>query len=155
MINKTEIIEQPAFYLVGLTVRTSNQNGQSQKDIGGLWALIMQNNLLLKIEDKVSDDTYSLYTDYETDYTGFYTTVIGCKVSSLDKIPEGFTGMTIAAGKYEVYDLSGKFPENVHAAWQEIWNSNIKRAYTADFDQYCANAKSFEETKVKIWVAIK
>jgi len=155
MIDKTEIIEQPAFYIVGLSVRTTNQNGQSQNDIGGLWGRIMQNNLLLKIEDKVSEDTYCVYTDYETDYTGFYTTIIGCKVSSLDKISEGFSGITIAAGKYHVYDLSGKFPENVHAAWQEIWGSDVKRAYTADFDQYAANAKSFEDTEVKIYLAVK
>jgi predicted transcriptional regulator YdeE len=154
MIAKTEIIEQPAFYLTGISVRTTNRDGQSQKDIGGLWAMMMKDNLLQKIEGKASDDTYCVYTDYETDYTGFYTTALGCRVTSLAHMPEGFTGLTIPAGKYQVYYLAGKFPENVHAAWQEIWNSKVHRKYTADFDLYTANPKSFEETEVKIYLAI-
>ncbi|BAU53600.1 GyrI-like domain-containing protein [Mucilaginibacter gotjawali] len=151
---KTEIIEISQFYLAGITVRTTNQNGQSQIDIGELWGRIMQGNLLAKVENKLSDDTYCVYTDYESDYLGAYTCLIGCKVASPDRIPDGFAGITIAAGKYQVYDPEGKFPEKVHATWQEIWKSDIKRAYTADFDVYGANAKSFEDTEVKIYLAI-
>jgi len=155
MIAKTEIIGQKEFYVVGVSVRTTNENGQSQKDIGGLWTRVMNDNLLQDIEDKASADTYCVYTDYETDYMGPYTAVIGCKVNSPDNIPAGFVGITIAAGKYRVYSLAGKFPENIHEAWMEIWNSKVERAYTADFDLYSANAKSFEETEAKIYLAIK
>ena len=154
MIIKTDIIEQPAFYLSGISVRTTNQNGQSQKDIGGLWARIMKDNLLEKIEGKVSGDTYCVYTDYETDHTGFYTVLIGYKVNSLGSIPDGFAQIVIPADKYQAYTLAGKFPENVHAAWREIWNSKVKRKYTADFDLYSAGAKSFDETEVKIYIAV-
>jgi len=155
VIDKIEIIEQPEFRLAGVSVRTTNQNGQSQKDIGALWARVMSDNLLQKIGDKASHDTYCVYTDYETDHTGFYIALIGCKINSLANITEGFTGITMPAGKYQVYTLSGKFPENVHEAWLEIWNSDVERKYTADFDLYSANAKSFEETEVKIYLAIK
>jgi predicted transcriptional regulator YdeE len=151
----TEIVEQPQFYLVGMAIRTTNQNGQSQQDIGALWGRIMQQNLLEKIENKVSDDTYCVYTDYETDYTGAYTCIIGCKVNSTDDMPKGFIGITIAADKYEIYHLEGKFPEKVHLAWREIWGSDVNRAYSADFDLYSADAKSFEDTEVKIYLAVK
>ena len=154
MIAKTEIFNRQEFYLTGISVRTTNQNGQSQKDIGELWSRFIKDGLLQQINDRVSDDIYCLYTDYETDHTGFYTTILGCKVNSSGSVAEGFTGITIPAGKYQVYSLSGKFPENVHAAWQEIWASNIERKYTADFDLYSANAKSFAETEVKIYLAI-
>jgi predicted transcriptional regulator YdeE len=155
MIDKIAITEQPGFFLEGISVRTTNQNGQSQKDIGALWTRFMNDNLLQKIEDRVSDDTYCVYTDYETDHTGFYIAFIGCKINSLANITGGFTGIIMPAGKYQVYSLSGKFPENVHAAWQEIWNSDVERRYTADFDLYSANAKSFEKTEAKIYVAVK
>jgi predicted transcriptional regulator YdeE len=98
---------------------------------------------------------YCVYTNYETDYTGPYTTVIGCKVKSLDQIPKGLTGITIPAGIYQENILTGKFPEKVHDAWQQIWSSNINRAHTADYDLYAAGAKSFEETEVKIYLAVK
>jgi predicted transcriptional regulator YdeE len=154
MIAKIEIKDQKGFYLVGISARTTNKNGQSQDDIGALWARFMNESLLLQIENRMSDDICCVYTDYETDYTGYYTAVLGCKVNSLDHLPEGFTGITIPQDKYQVYDLEGKFPENVQSAWQEIWNSNVDRKYTADFDLYTANAKSFEETEVKIYVSV-
>jgi predicted transcriptional regulator YdeE len=86
MIAKIEIVEQSEFCLAGISVRTTNQNGQSQKDIGDLWSRIMKDNLLKKIKDKASEDTYCVYTDYETDYTGFYIALIGCKLNSLANI---------------------------------------------------------------------
>jgi predicted transcriptional regulator YdeE len=154
MIEKIETIQQSEFYLVGISVRTTNKDGQSGKDIGGLWTRFMNEDLLQQINDRASDDIYTVYTDYETDYTGFYTAILGCRVNTLSDVPRGFAGVTINSGKYQVYTLAGKFPENVHKAWQEIWYSNVSRAYAADFDLYTANPKSFEETEVKIYLAV-
>ena len=154
MITKIETIEQPAFEVAGITVRTINQNGQSKNDMMALWTRFMTDNLKQQIEDRASDDIYCFYTDYESDHTGYYTALLGCKVNSLAHIPDGFSGISIPAAKYQVYSLAGKFPENVHLAWQEIWNSEVNRAYTVDFDLYSANAKSFEETEVKIYLAV-
>ncbi|HEY2582125.1 MAG TPA: GyrI-like domain-containing protein [Mucilaginibacter sp.] len=154
MITRIETSQQPEFYLVGISVRTANQNGQSQKDIGDLWTQFMNEGLLQQISHRVSDDIYCVYTDYETNYTGPYTTILGCRVNTLNHIPGGFTGITIPMGKYQVYFLDGKFPENVHLAWLEIWNSDVSRAYTVDFDLYSTNAKSFEETEVKIYLSV-
>jgi predicted transcriptional regulator YdeE len=155
MTAKTEHEDLKGFYLTGISVRTTNQNGQSQKDIGALLTRFMSEGLLQQIDGRLSDDIYCVYTDYETDHTGFYTAVLGCKVISLNHIPDGFTGIAIPAGKYQVYFLEGKFPDNFGAAWQEIWNSGIDRAYTADFDLYSTNPKSFEETEAKIYLAVK
>jgi predicted transcriptional regulator YdeE len=155
MITGTEIIEQPAFYITGVSVRTINQNGQSKKDMMALWTRFMTDNLVQQIKDRVSDDIYCVYTDYKNDYMDFYTAVLGCRVNSLEHIPNGFTGINIPAAKYQVYSLAGKFPENVRLAWQEIWDSNVSRKYTVDFDLYSAGAKSFEETEVKVYLAVK
>jgi predicted transcriptional regulator YdeE len=154
MIAKTELTDQQAFFLIGISARTTNQNGQSQKDIGALWTRFMDQALLLQIDGRASDDIYCVYTDYEIDHTGFYTAILGCKVNSLTHIPDGFTGITIPAGKYQVYHLGGEFPGNVGEAWQQIWSSATGRKYTADYDLYSAGAKSFEETAVKIYLAI-
>jgi predicted transcriptional regulator YdeE len=155
MIASIETIEQPAFFIAGIAVRTTNQNGQAVTDIGSLWTRFMTGGILQQIEGRITDDIYCVYTDYETDHTGSYTTLLGCKVHSVDNQPADFSKLTINAGKYNIYSLSGKFPENVHEAWVEIWNSGVERSYTADFDRYTANAKSFAETEVKIFVAVK
>jgi predicted transcriptional regulator YdeE len=154
MIAKIEIIELNEFSIAGISVRTTNQNGQSQKDIGGLWTRFTNENLKLQIQNRTSDDIYCVYTDYETDHTGFYTAILGCKVNSLTQIPDDFVSLTIMPSKYQVYFLEGKFPQNIGEAWRHIWDNAIDRKYTADFDLYNANAKSFEETEVKIYLAV-
>ncbi|MDB4919817.1 GyrI-like domain-containing protein [Mucilaginibacter sp.] len=155
MIAKTEISSQNQFYLTGISVRTTNQNGQSQKDIGGLWTKFTTGNMMQQIAGRLTDDMYCVYTDYETDHTGAHTAVLGCKVNSLDNIPGGFIGITIPADKYQVYYLEGQFPANIGEAWQQIWTSDIDRKYTADYDFYKADPKSFEETESRIYLAVK
>jgi len=155
MIAKTELIQQKEFQITGISVRTHNADGQSQKDIGALWTRFINDELIHEITDKVSDDIYCVYTDYETDHTGCYTTVLGCKVTSASVIPDGFMQITIPEGKNKIYYLSGQFPQKVAEAWQEIWRSNIDRAYTADYDLYGADPESFEATEVKIYLAVK
>src|SRR5882762_884665 len=113
MIAKTEITDQNQFFIAGISVRTTNRDGQSAKDIGGLWTRFMNENLLAQITNRISDDTYCVYTDYETDHNGPYTAILGCKVSLIDNVPEGFTGITIPADKYLVYYLEGQFPTNI------------------------------------------
>jgi len=155
MIVKTETIENPEFFIIGISVRTINQNGQSKKDLMALWEQFEKDQVYFKIPDKLSTDFFCIYTDYETDYTGYYTAVLGYKVNSLTNIPEGFVGITVPGGKYNVYTLGGKCPQNVYVAWQQIWKSGAERRYTADFDQYSPNIVKFEDTEVKIYVGIK
>ena len=155
MITKIETIELPAFEVAGITVRTINQNGQSKKDMMALWTRFMGDNMVKKIDNRTSDDIYCFYTDYESDHTGYYTALLGCKVNSLTNIAGEFSGLFIPAGKYHVYSLEGEIPGSVLSAWQEIWGGDANRAYTFDFDLYNANAKNFEETEVKIYLGVK
>ena len=154
MIAKTEITDQNQFFVTGISIRTTNKDGQSAKDIGGLWTRFMNENLLQQIHGRLSDDIYCVYTDYESDHTAPYTAVLGCAVGSPVDVPGEFTGLTIPAGEYIVYHLSGEFPANVGEAWQEIWASNIDRKYTADYDFYKAGAKSFAETEARFYLAM-
>jgi len=155
MITKIETIELPAFYAAGITVRTINQNGQSRKDMMALWNRFMGDNLLQQITGRASDDIYCFYTDYESDYMGHYTALLGCKVNSLAAAPGSFSGITIPAGKYQVYSLAGDPLHSILDAWQEIWASDADRAYTCDFDLYSVNSRNFQETEVKIYLSLK
>ena len=155
MIAKTEIAHQNQFFLTGISVRTTNQNGQSQQDIGGLWTRFTTENLGQKISGKLSDDMYCVYTDYESDHNGPYTAVLGCRVDSLDNVPEGFTGIVVPGGDYQIYYLEGQFPANIGAAWQQIWASDIDRKYASDYDWYKADPKSFEETEARIYLGVR
>jgi predicted transcriptional regulator YdeE len=149
-----ETIELEKFNIIGISVRTTNQNGQSQKDIGELWGKFMGQGLAAKIPDKESHDIYCMYTDYESDANGPYTTILGCKVSSLENIPEGFTGRTIPTTRYHMYRTKGNIPDCVVQVWQHIWESPIKRKYVADFEVYGEKAVNPENAEVHTYLSV-
>lgn len=148
-----ETTSLPMFYVAGISIRTINKNGQAGQDIGALWQQFTQGNLADKLDDKEGSELYCVYTDYESDHNDYYTAILGCKVSSIEYLPGGFVGKAIPAGKYRVYSSEGKFPESVGATWQYIWQSEINRIYTADFDVYDLS-KGFENAGAKIYVAV-
>jgi len=148
-------IEIEEFKVIGISVRTTNQNGQSQKDISNLWSKFMGQNLIDQILNKKSQDIYCIYTNYESDFNGLYTTILGCRVNSFDSIPEGFISWTIPKTKYQVYKSTGKLPESVMKTWTNIWQSDIRRKYVADFDIYGQKSQNPENAEVDTYVSIK
>ena len=125
-----------AFNVVGITVRTTNANGQSKKDIGQLWQEFYGKNILSKISDRTSDDIYCIYTGYETDAMGPYTCMVGCRVNSSSGVIDSLQRLTIPGGKYQRYVSTGKIPQAVLNTWEEIWQSDADRKYGVDFDVY-------------------
>jgi len=149
---KYQLADQDSFFVAGIAVRTTNQDGRARKDIGDLWTKFMSENVQSKIPDKYSDDLYCVYTDYETDENGWYTAVIGCRV--VDVGLDGLFAALIPSGRFRVYKPQGKFPDSVAETWMHIWNDSDNGNYVADYDVYKAGARSFEETEAEIYVGV-
>jgi len=146
------------FYVIGISTRTTNQNGQSAKDIEALWGKFWGEEIQKQIPNKVSDEIYAVYTDYETDFNGPYTTIVGLPVSSLENIPEGFTGLTIETAVYRKFVSKGKMPEAVFNTWLEIWGNkelNLKRAYKADFTVHGKKYYDGDLAEVETFISVK
>jgi predicted transcriptional regulator YdeE len=58
-----------SFKVIGISVRTTNENRQATKDIPFLWKKFFEENISSKIPNKLSDDLYCVYTHYEKDHT--------------------------------------------------------------------------------------
>lgn len=141
------------FFVIGISVRTSN-NGPSATDIPALWDRFRTEDLAGQISGIISNDVYSIYTDYEGDYTQPYTTILGFKVANLDEIPDGMRGISIEGGNYVKRTAKGNLLAGVvFEAWVNIWNSELPRAYTADFEVYGAKASNPEDAEVEIYIA--
>jgi predicted transcriptional regulator YdeE len=148
----TIFLEQ--FFVIGIAVRTTNQNGRSQKDIGELWQRFFQQNVPSQIPGKVNDNIYCIYTDYESDANGAYTTILGCKVKTLNNVPDGLVGKTIGPSTYRLYKSSGKLPDCVLATWGEIWQTSINRHYSSDFDVYGPNMQDPNNAGVETYLSV-
>ncbi|WP_264525770.1 GyrI-like domain-containing protein [Flavobacterium sp. N502536] len=143
------------FNVIGISVRTTNENGQSGTDIPALWNQFISEGILSKIPNKVSEDIFCVYTDYEKDHTRPYTTILGCRVENLDTIPDGMTGKTIESAVYEKFIASGNLNDGiVFNKWLEIWNSGLNRSFTADYEVYGAKAQNPAAAAVDIFIAI-
>lgn len=144
------------FNVIGISIRTTNEDGQSGKDIPALWNKFMTEKIQGKIPNKVSGDIFCIYTDYEKDHTKPYTTILGCKVESLDNIPEDMVGKTIESADYEELIAKGNLSEGiVYNKWFEIWNSDLNRSFTADFEVYGNKTQNPENAEVDIYIALQ
>lgn len=144
------------FYIIGISVRTTNENAQATQDIPALWNRFMTEEIARQIPNKIDDVVYCVYTDYEKDYTKPYTTILGCKVDNLDTIPNGMVGKSIEEGMYTQYTAKGNMLRgSVFNEWTKIWNSDLNRAYTADFEVYDERTQNPENAEVDIYIAVK
>ena len=149
-------IKLKSFSVVGISVRTTNEHMQAATDILALWNTFFAENIGSKISNKTTEELYCVYTDYETDFTKPYTTILGYKVAHLNAIPEGLTGTTVPEKEYQVFTAKGKLAEGaVYNEWTKIWNTSIDRAYTADFEIYGERSQDPENGEVDIYIALK
>lgn len=143
-----------AFKIIGISVRTINKDGHAKRDISNLWHSWFDKGLFDKVPTKVNDEIINMYTNYDSDEHNYYTTILGHKVNSLEKIPDGMVGMEIQASNYLEFISEGKLPTCVLDTWEDIWNSKIDRKYSADFDVYDPNKMDPENARVKTYVSI-
>jgi len=149
-------IKIDAFHVIGISIQTSNAEGQSGQDIPNLWTKFMSENVAASIPNKVSDEIYCIYTNYEGDHTKPYTTLLGCKVSGLAQIPEGLKGMTFNTANYQSFTAKGNLMEGVvWQKWSEIWSTEMDRTFIADFEVYGAKAQDPTNAEVEIFVGVK
>lgn len=150
----TQTIEK--FHIIGMSIRTTNENGQSSQDIPQLWQTFLAQNSIAQIPNKVDSSIYCMYTDYEKDHTKPYTTILGCRVANLDHIPENMIGKTIEQALYAKRIAKGNLAEGaVFNEWLAIWNAGLPRDFTADFEIYGEKAQHPEQAEVEIFIAVK
>ncbi|MGJ7033023.1 GyrI-like domain-containing protein [Niabella hirudinis] len=145
-----------SFKVIGISVRTTNENNQAAIDIPALWERFMTTGIAQQIPNKAGEEIYAIYTAYEKDHTRPYTTVLGCPVTSFDEVPAGMETVEIAAGNYARFTATGNISEGaVFNEWLKIWNTPLPRKYATDFEVYGAKAQDPEHAEVPIFIALK
>jgi predicted transcriptional regulator YdeE len=152
---KSQKVNLENFKIIGISVRTTNQNAKSAKDIMELWERFYAENISSAIPNKIDNDIYSVYTDYKSDYTADYTTILGHRVNSLENIPASLDGREFVGGNYLEFKAKGVRPLSVFNTWQEIWvkDKELNRKYTADFEIYGKKSQDAENSEVDIFIA--
>lgn len=145
-----------SFDVVGIKVRTAN-DGSAGKDLPMLWGKFMGEQLKDKIPNKINDSIYCLYTNYDGDHTEPYDAILGCRVSSIEDIPEGMVVHNIESTNGAKFTAKGSLikGEAVINTWFEIWKSGLDRTFTTDFEVYDERSSDIENAEVDIYISIK
>ncbi len=151
---KYEIVELEEKVVSGIRIKTTNQDGKAIQDIGMTWQKLFANGIYEKIPNKVNGKTIGLYTEYEGDYTRPYTFIAGAEVSQEVQIGEEIESIVIPKGKYAKFVITGDVQNSVGKAWQEIWNMDLKRKYTCDFEEYQNNSEDMQKQEIHIYIAL-
>ena len=145
-----------SFNLIGISIRTTNENGQASIEIAELWQKFLSENIISKIPNKISNDIYSLYTEYVSDHTKPYTTILGCKVENLESIPNGMVGNSFKGGNYIKTSTKGDLMQDLIVDhWVKIFEMDLERIYTADFEVFGEKAQNPSDAEVDFYVSIK
>ena len=152
---KYEIVELEEKVVAGIRIKTTNQDGKAIQDIGITWQKLFADGIYDKIPNKVNGKTIGLYTEYEGDYTKPYTFIAGAEVSQEIQTDKEIKSVIITKGKYAKFVITGDVQNSVGQAWQEIWNMDLKRKYTCDFEEYQNNSEDMQNQEIHIYVAIQ
>ena len=153
----SEIVKVERFNIIGISTETINENGKAAEDLGKLWNKFYSENIREKIPGKVNKNVYAIYTDYESNYKGKYTAMLGFKVHSLNDIPDGLLGREFEGQEFEVFTAKGNMPEAIVNTWKEIWDKDevLNRSYIYDFELYRENSMNGENSEVEIFIGKK
>lgn len=131
-----ELRNQPGLTVMGIDAVASNAEPQK---IGDAWRRFHALGGLQSIGARISDEVYSVYCEYEGDWTQPFTVVIGCAVDAAAVAPDGMTIIMIEAGSYAVFAAQGELPQGIFNAWAEVWKTPLEMLYRADYETYSSN----------------
>lgn len=143
-----EIVNLKEKVIVGVSVATSNEDPKMTEKIGKLWVDLYQGGVNAKIRNKVNEYAIGLYSDYSEN--GYIVTA-GNEVAKSEN--DEFVTKVIPAGRYAKFSVHGDMEKAVAQAWGEIWNMDLDRSFTGDFEEYLNS--DFENADIDIYIALK
>ena len=145
------------FKLVGLKLieKTTNQNNQSARDCGTLWQKFERDKIFEIIPNKLSNEVYAVYFDYEGDETKPFSYFIGCKTDKSSETPKELEDLAIPSQDYTRFSAKGVMTGCIADAWKQIWNSGLNRKFGFDFEVYDERSQDWSNAEVDIYISTR
>ncbi|WLT33456.1 GyrI-like domain-containing protein [Geothrix sp. PMB-07] len=127
------------FTVSGHSLRTNNaeEADLAAARIPGLWERFMAEDLAGKLGG-ASPAIHGVYSAYESDHRGSYQITVGVTVPHAQP---AFDSVTVAAGRYLVFEGRGPLPQAVMDTWARVWSyfenpEAPRRQFQTDFESY-------------------
>ncbi|SFB13479.1 GyrI-like domain-containing protein [Clostridium frigidicarnis] len=152
---KYEIINLEKKIVRGILKETTNINGQCTKDIGEVWQKFCTEEVYENINPRKNNKTIGLYTDYQGDFTKPYNFMACCEILNSSNLSDNFVEKIIREGRYAKFVINGDVIKAVGKFWNELWNMDLDRAYTCDFEEYQNNTEDMSNQEIHIYISLK
>ena len=143
-----EIVELEQKTVVGVSAITSSADPNMSAVIGGLWEKLYQGGVNAVIKNKMNEYAIGLYSDYSNDQ---YCVTAGNEVSKAEN--DELTVKSIPAGKDAKFDIHGHMEKVVAQAWRGIWEMDLNRSFTGDFEEYLNS--DGDNADINVYIALK
>lgn len=150
-----EIVNLNEKQVVGLIKETTNSNNKSIRDIGMLWEEFLGKEHWKKIENRKNNKSIGLYTDYQGDFTQPFNFICGCEVDKNIQFKLPLVSRTIQGGRYAKFIINGDVKESVGEFWLKLWQMDLDRKYSCDFEEYQNNTQDMQKQEIHIYISIK
>lgn len=130
---KAGLAQVDTFDVVGISVTTDNSKGT--EDINALWERFFKESVGQYVPDKVNDNIYAVYSDYEGDHEAPYRLTIGYRVTGKET-PDTMIRVNVIDQDYAVMSAAGQQPKALIETWQAIWSGDLPRSFKTDFELY-------------------
>ncbi|WP_061994185.1 GyrI-like domain-containing protein [Clostridium sp. ATCC 25772] len=149
-----EIVNLVEKQVVGLIKETTNENGKAIKDIGEMWEKFLAKAYYEKIKNRNNKKFIAVYTDYQGDFTNPYNFLICSEVIKSDNLESPLVSRKIPGGKYAKFVIKGDVKKSVQEFWSELWQMNLDRRYSCDFEEYQNNSNDMENQEIHIYISL-
>lgn len=148
-----EVVELSEKRVVGLMIRTNNNDENMTQVIGGLWQRFFADGIYQSILNKQNGCSIGLYSNYENSVRGAYDVTVCCEVSECEKLPIDVEVKIIPAGKYAKFVVRGHMQIAVVEFWTKLWSMDLNRKYSYDFEEYQSGG-DMENCEIHMYISI-
>lgn len=128
-----ELSMHQGFTAIGLTARVRNDDPSS---IVGLWERFSQSDVLSMLPEGTDETVHCIYHGYSGTHLDLYKMTIGYVVVDTAMCPAGLEVVRVPPQNVMKFEAIGDQPGALVACWQSIWQTEMNRAFLADFDIY-------------------
>lgn len=142
-------------FFIGISTETSFEGDVYFQHLEELWAYFLENDIYEVIENIIDENkVYVVYSGFDPERTGMVNVTIGFKVSNLDNIYEGLTGIQIPPTHFAVFESQGDPEKFIESAWEKVFESDLPKANTFDLEVYELNSKTYHTEKSELRISI-
>lgn len=148
-----EIVNLEEKKVAGIRLRSSNNDPEMGRAIGEAWQNFFGKGIYESIPGRKNEKSIGLYTNYENNENGLYDVMVCCEVKENTDIPDSIDTEIIPSGKYAKFLVKGHVQEAVQEFWMKLWNMDLERRYSGDFEEY-QPGNDMNNSEIHIYISL-